>query len=392
MLDWLACRLAPTLPSLTDLPPGEPPDPLGNDELLERTRGAHAAALAAPFSPSGVTNPLRVLLGMGCRDLVGREADQNPATAGRSPNFEAAGPWAPVELPVDDGPTLTGHHSLGAPGAPVVIVEHGMFDSHTSAYVVEWAECLRRWGFHVFAFDLRDHGRLLESEYVASLGLGEGRDLFRAARTLGRAEGVSVGLLGLSYGGQCAVRAAHEATLAGEPEVLAGGVVSVCAPLNMHEALNTLDDPSRLPRLPGFLDRQILKGLFKVTRRQALARIRHRGGKPHPDELFSSYVREVVIPNAQGIVPRLVGSYLGEVRCTRPDVLGALTVPTLLLHSADDPFVPVKHLREALAVAKGNPWVAGRELPAGGHVGLAAVDPAGSREIVGGFFARLRSG
>ncbi|GJM21488.1 MAG: hypothetical protein DHS20C15_14030 [Planctomycetota bacterium] len=392
MLDWLVCRFAPTLPALTDLPPGDPPDPLGQDALLERTREAHAAARAAPFEPHGETNPLRVLLGMGCRDLVNREADQHPDTAGRSRSFEELGPWSPVQLRVQDGPLLTGHHSLGAPGAPVVIVEHGMFDSHTAAYVVEWAECLRRWGFHVFAFDLRDHGQLLEGEHTATLGIAEGRDLFRAARTLGRAEGVSVGLLGLSYGGQCVVRAAHEATLAGETKVLAGGVVSVCGPLDIGEALATLDDPRRLPRLPGFVDRQILNGLFKVTRRQLAARLRQRGVRPEPRAIYASFVRDVVLPNAPSGLPDKVDAYLDAARSTSSEVLGALAVPTLLLHSSDDPFVSVSHLHSALAAAGDNPWVAGRELPAGGHVGLAPVDPEGARNLIAGFFARLRSG
>ncbi|CAN0220687.1 unnamed protein product, partial [Ectocarpus fasciculatus] len=79
-------------------------------------------------------------------------------------------------------------------------------------------------------------------------------------------------------------------------------------------------------------------------------------------------------------------------RSTRPDVLGELRVPTLLLHSTDDPFVPVTHLHEAIQAAGDNPWVSARELQHGGHVGMQHVDPAGSLELVGGFFGRLRSG
>lgn len=402
MLAWLACRLAPRLPDLLELPPSAPPDPLDSPGLLDRTRAAFDAARSSPFEPLGPHDPYSVLFGMGCRDLVAREADQNPDTAGRSPRFDALGPWAPVRIPVAAGPALTGHHSVGAPGAPVVIVVHGLFDSHTSAYVVDWAEALRRWGFHVFALDLRDHGQLLGGEHVATLGLREGRDLFEAARILGRAEGVSVGLLGLSYGAHCAVRAAHEATLAGAPEVLAGGVVSVCGPLDVREAIRALDDAGRLPRGPSFWNRRCLGFLVSMVQRQMRARMRQRGVRARRGEHFARFVREIVLPSFGDDEPGAsaqaaptdaqVDEFLGTARSAQPEVLGALRVPTLLVHSTDDPFVPVAHLHAALAAAGENPWVCGREIATGGHVGLAHVDPPGALALVGGFLARMRSG
>lgn len=391
MLDWFACLLAPRLPSLLDAPAPPLPDPHPAPELLARAAAAHAAARAAPFAPRGVTDPFKLLLGMGCRDLVTREADQNPDTAGRTPNY-AGLPFQPVEIPLgDDRPTLTGMRSTGAPGAPVVIVVHGLFDSHVTGYVVELAESLRRMGFHVLALDLRDHGRLRGKAPPPNLGPEEGRDLFLAARILARAEGVSVGILGLSYGAHCALHAAHAASVAGEPEVLRGGVLGVCGPYDIFEAMMAFEDTSRLPRPPGFMARRISAGLHSTLRRHLNMRFRERGLTPHANEPYGDYVRQVLLP-AHGKPQGLAGSFLSDARSALPEVAGKVGVPTLLLHTADDPMVPLLHARKAAKAAKDNPWVAVRELPGGGHVGLAAVDPAGTLAILAAWFGTLRDG
>ncbi len=390
MLDWLACSLlAPRLTDLADVPTPELPEPWPDDDVGERARRTWAELDALTFEATGPTNPFKLLLGMGCRDLVTREADQQPDTAGRAPAWEKHPAFQPVTIPVDDGPALTGHRSTGAPGAPVVIVVHGLFDSHCASYVVEQAESLRRMGFHVVALDLRDHGQLLGGPHVPSLGMVEGRDLFRAARTLARAEGVSVGLFGMSYGAHCVVRAAHEATVAGEPEVLRGGVLAMCGPLDVHEAINALDDPSRLPRPESFMDRMIFAELLKVMDRHL--RLRSRGHKLGKGTAYESYVRQVILP-AFPKEPSLVGAYLGKARSAQASVMGALQVPVAVVHPVDDPLVPVVHARRAKQAAGDNPFVHVRELPFGGHVGLAAADGVGMLRLLATVFGRLRDG
>ena len=389
MLDWLACRFAPRLLDLAAVPTPELPEPSGSNDLAERTLEAFAALDASPFQGSGVTDPYRLLMGMGCSDLITREADQNHDTAGRTPNYRRAPAFQPVEIPIEGGPVLTGQRSTGAPGAPVIFVVHGLFDSHVSGYVVEYAESLRRFGFHVLALDLRDHGQLLGGAHRPSLGVAEGRDLFAAARALSRAEGVSVGLLGLSYGGQCVVRAAHEATLAGEPEVLRGGVMSVCAPLNMQRALGDFDDPSQLPRPHGLMNRAIFRELMRVMDRHL--RLRPPSVRLPKHRAFEAYIREVLIP-AYPEMPPLVGAFQGVARSTQASVLGAVQVPVAVLHPTDDPLVPVSHAHDARVAAGDNPYVHVRELPHGGHVGLGAVDGPGTLGLLASFFGTLRDG
>ena len=391
MLTWLACLLAPKIQDLTDAPTVERPDPCAQPPLLDRVRQTWDELRAIPWQPRAGVDPCDTMLGLACRDLVTREADQHPDTAGRTPNFAPHPAFEEVRVPGAEGVTLTGRRSTGAPGAPVVIVVHGLYDSHVSRYVVEFAEVVRRWGFHVLALDLRDHGRLRGQPPPSSLGLHEGRDLFAAATTLSEAEGVSVGILGLSFGGHCAVRAAHEATLAGRPEVLRGGVLALSAPLDVQEAVAAIDDHSRLPRPQGLKRRLILRNLHTTLHRHLMLRIREHGPCGYPVEDLETYVRAVVLP-AYPQDPALVGAFLGAARSTQADVIGKLAVPVALVHAADDPIVPVKHLRLAASLAKDNPLVLARELPSGGHVAFGSFDSQATLRLLATFFGRLRDG
>jgi len=391
MLTWLACLLAPRIQDLTEAPAVDLPDPSGHAGLLERVRQTRDEMQAVAWQPRLDLDAYRIMLGLACRDLVTREADQHPDTAGRTPTYASFPAFQEVSVPGADGVVLQGRRSTGAPGAPVVIVVHGLYDSHTSRYVVEHAEVLRRWGFHVLALDLRDHGRLRGRPPPCSMGLHEGRDLFAAASALAGAEGVSVGILGFSFGGHCAVRAAHEATRAGHPEVLRGGVLAISAPLDTHEAVASIDDPSRLPRPTGLRQRLVAGGFHRNLRRFLQIRIREHGPFGHPVDDLETYIRDVVLP-AYPKDASLVGSFLGSARSAQPELMASLAVPVALLHAADDPIVPVRHLRTALDLARSNPHVYGRELSRGGHMGFAVVEPGATLRLMATFFGRLRDG
>ncbi len=391
MLDWLGCLLAPKVADLTEAALPALPDPSRHDALVDRARQALDALHAVPFAPVVSHDAHALLMAMGCRDLISREADQHPDTAGRTPNWASCPAFEEVSIPASGDVVLHGRHSVGAPGRPILIVAHGLYDSHCSRYVVEYSEVLHRLGFHVFALDLRDHGRLRGRPPPTSLGLHEGRDLFAVARTLAEREGLSVGILGLSYGGHCAVRAAYEASLAGRAELLRGGVLSISAPLNVHEAVLALDDHSRLPAPRGWRQRLVMRHIHATFRRHMRLRIDEHGPFDHPVDDYESYIRDIVIPACPD-APPLVGAFLGALRCTQPSVLGKVAVPTALLHSTDDLLVPVKHLAEARAAAGDNPFVGARELPAGGHLGLGISDPRGTLALLAAFFGPLRDG
>lgn len=387
MLTWLACQLAPKVEDLFAARGPAWPAPSRLPQLLDRTRAAQAALAAAPFRPG--LDAHRALMAMGCRDLVTREADQHPDTAGRTPNFAPHPQFQPVTLPGSGGVTLHGHHAPGPPGRPKIIVLHGLYDSHVSRYVVEYSVALERAGFHVAALDLRDHGRLRGHGPPPSLGLHEGRDVLEAARAFGR-EGVSVGLLGISYGGHCAVRAAHEATLAGQAELLRGGVLALSAPLHIQEAVCALDDASRLPRPRGLLARLVTRELHAVFARHLAIRLREAGVAARASD-YEGYIREVVL-KAYPELPQLVGALLGAARCTQASVMAGLAVPTAIVHARDDFLVPPAHAEAAQREAGGNPWVSVRLLPGGGHAGFGVVDPQGTLGLLAAWFGTLRDG
>lgn len=388
MLRWLACQLAPKIPDLTASPAPPLPEPGRAETLADRAREAAAALAAVPFRPRTDIDAHGALMALACRDLVTAEADQHPDTAGRTPNWAAHPEFQEVEIPGAGGVTLTGRQSVGPPGQPVVIVVHGLFDSHVSRYVVEHAVCLARMGFHAVALDMRDHGRLRGKKPPIALGVHEGKDLFAAAAALGDKEGVPVGILGLSFGGQCAVRAALEATKAGRPEVLRGGVLTLSAPLQIQEAICALDDRSRLPPAHGFKHKLVAREMFNVLQRHLQLRL-HEQTLAHPADDFEGYIREVVLP-AYPDLPNLVGAVLGAARCTQPSVLGAVKVPVAVVHAADDFLVPALHLREAKKAAGDNPFVTTRELPGGGHVSFGIADPAGTLGMLAAWFGTLR--
>jgi len=392
MLDQLACLFAPRLPDLTDWPAPLLPLPTQEPELVDRAQAVFSALDQLAFNGADrETNPYKLLLGLGCRDPITREADQLPGRAGRAPHYERLGAYATVGIPIRDGFTLRGHHSMGPPGAPIVIVVHGIFDSHVSPYVVELAEVLRRWGFHVFALDLRDHGLARGEPPPPSLGIEEGRDLLAAAKALGRGEGVSVGLLGLSYGGHCVVRAAHEASRTDQAHLLRGGVMAVGAPLDVARGAAAFDDGSLLPQPQGLVDRAMFWGVMRTVKQHLVQRLAEQGKTAGADRVYGQYIREVILP-AYPELPQDPDRFLAQATCATPEVMAELAVPTALIHPVDDPLVPVQHMRSALAAAAGNPLVHGVELPLGGHVGLSAVDPASTLELLAAFFGRLRDG
>ena len=103
----------------------------------------------------------------------------------------------------------------------------------------------------------------------------------------------------------------------------------------------------------------------------------------------AGFVEAVVAPAyAEGDLP----GYLERARLTRPDVLGDLEVPALIVHSEDDPLVPGVHAERAREAAGDNPHVGVLELPFGGHIGLPYAAPGGTQALLATWFGRLRDG
>ena len=166
-------------------------------------------------------------------------------------------------------------------------------------------------------------------------------------------------------------------------------MLALCGPLDIHEAILGFDDHGRLPGADAFMDRMIFSELMKVLDR--FLRLRTRGVALPRADAYKTYVEQVLLP-AYPEMPGEFDAFLDEARSSQPAVMGKLAVPTAIVHPVDDPLVPVTHARVSREAAGDNPYVHVRELPFGGHIGLAGVDGAATQQLLATWFGRLRDG
>lgn len=253
---------------------------------------------------------------------------------------------------------------------PLVVVVHGIGGSSLSRYVVRAAVALHRAGHHVVRLDLRGAGASVPdapSLYHAGLSA----DLGVVAGHLAHNPNVSgVALLGFSGGGSMALKLAAEMGegLHGEVGAALGAVVSVSAPLDFARVSAWMD---RLARLPYRF--HVLRGLSTGARefaRQHPHRAHYRPSDVRRMSTFRHYDSTIIVP-MHGFSD--VDEYYAAA--SPGPRLGRITVPTLVLHSDDDPMVPSVTVR---------PWLAGASSAVqveltrhGGHLGwVAGLDEA----------------
>lgn len=104
----------------------------------------------------------------------------------------------------DDGVPLSGWFVPGRPGAPTVLICHGI--GANKGNFLSFAPFLHRAGFHVFLFDFRAHGD--SAGHTTSFGDAEARDVRGAVRYLtGRPDVRGIAAFGLSMGGAALLHA-----------------------------------------------------------------------------------------------------------------------------------------------------------------------------------------
>ena len=250
---------------------------------------------------------------------------------------------------------------LNLPGAnradrPLAILVHGLSGSESSSYMQRSAAHLLKTGYPVLRLNLRGGGLsrpLCRGEYHAGRSQ-DLRDVLNALEPDLLARGVV--FVGYSLGGALVLRLLGE-----EPKpvpVLAA--VSVSAPIDLDEA-----------------DRCIQSRRNRVYHDQLLVRVKRDALAP--GAIVSAEERSAVKEaqtlrafNDRFIAPRNgfdgVDDYYG--RCQAQAVLPAIRVPTLLIHAANDPWIPAEAYRrfDWSANARLLPVV----LPGGGHVGFHA--------------------
>jgi len=265
-----------------------------------------------------------------------------------------------LRIPVDGG-QLHARAWWSPKRAPAVVILHGIAGSKDSHCCVRAAVAIHRAGYHAIRLDMRGAGdSVVDAPSLYHAGLTSDLDL--VVRTLAadaRVSGVLV--LGFSGGGSQALKLAGEWGDAPPPGVL--GVASISAPLDYTRVAARMDTFACLP-----YRFHVLRGL--IDRARAFAEKHPRRSHYRPAELdrikrFRRYDASIIVP-MHGFSD--VDRYYWEASSGR--YLAKVHVPTIVLHSEDDPMVPIDTVRPWLAEA--SKCVRVKVSRHGGHIGWLA--------------------
>jgi predicted alpha/beta-fold hydrolase len=229
---------------------------------------------------------------------------------------------------------------------PLVVLVHGLTGSGESGYMRVTAFHLLRAGYPALRLDLRGAGpmRGLTQQFYHA---GRTADLDRVLRSLGddlTARGIV--MVGYSLGANLVLK--YLAEQGANAPLLAG--VSISAPIDLHSA-----------------QRQLSASRNSVYHHHLLRDMKRDRAADVDDSIRTiiDFDDHVVAP-ANGFRDAL--DYYRQ--CSAGPRLGAIRRPTLLIHAADDPWIPVDDYR---AVEwSGNPHLRPTLLDSGGHVGFHA--------------------
>lgn len=248
-----------------------------------------------------------------------------------------------------------------------LVLVPGMFASkddhaHRSRAVRIWKE----WKVPVLIIDLRAFG---ESAGIATAGWKEAFDVHGAAKTLMAQCGVQrVAVMAESMGGAAALNAlAHDSQ--SHANILGGGVLVWSAFVDAKDAVTyiTTKPPKGHPFTPAW------DGFRKLLSIKS-------GGNY---ERFDDFLEDAAAVNGLKGLDELLE--LANPKWKVP-MMGA---PTLLVHSVDDPVVPVRHARRMERYAQGHPHVQVMVTRWGGHTGFEPLDPWWFWEVASHFFGTV---
>jgi predicted alpha/beta-fold hydrolase len=246
---------------------------------------------------------------------------------------------------------------------PTAIVVHGLEGSADSQYVVGNANKLWRAGANVIRMNMRNCGgrnyemaRLSPTLYHSGLS-GDVGAVMRHFILRERLE--SVALIGYSMGGNLVLKLAGE--LGSDAPRELHSVVGVSPAIDLGPSATALHRPEN--RL---YERRFLRNLLKRFRRKV--RLFPRAFDPN---------RAVGIRSLREFDDRITALYSGFLsaedyyfRAAAARVVDRISVPTLILHAVDDPFVHITP--ETLGKLEANPQITLLQTEHGGHCAFLA--------------------
>ncbi len=278
--------------------------------------------------------------------------------------------FRPVNFPSLDGTPLVGRLGLHRDGKPRpgLVLCHGVFGSKNESYILRLAlKAHRKWGYNVLGLDLRGFGRSARfSRALPTGGWKEGEDLIAAAKYLGSFQEVTtVGVSGYSLGGGSTLSAAGM----DGGEFITGGAIAWSG---FADTRRMMEHISRTP-MP-WDPYAIAWPLFKTCFMLKTHDFGLKGLKS-----FGDLIR---------LSAEQYGVSEDEVyeKAAPMNNLPGIRTPTLHIHAADDPVVPVLEAEENMVRAASIPnfevWI----VPKGGHITFGAVDPHWYDAVLRTFF------
>ena len=252
---------------------------------------------------------------------------------------------------------------------PVLILLHGLTGCATSPNVTGLAAAGLARGFRTVRVDLRNAMGDAPSHGVGHAGRSEDLRLV-LEQVRAQAPGVPVAVIGISLGGNVAVKTAGElGAERGHAPAVADlrAVVAISAPLDLDLACRAID-----ARRNTLYRAYFLRRLRRIVRQRHARRPELYPNVPLPRVRSLRRFDDLVVAPACGF--RDAGDYYA--RCSGVRFAPTIRVPTLLIHAEDDPFVPTAPLEEPRV--RDNPKIAVLRTRRGGHVGFYAGDVRGA--------------
>lgn len=246
---------------------------------------------------------------------------------------------------------------------PTAIIVHGLEGSSDSQYVIGNANKLWRAGANIIRMNMRNCGgnkyemtRQTPTLYHSGLS-GDVGEVMRFFLERERLE--SIALIGYSMGGNLVLKLAGELGEAAPRQLRS--VVGVSPSIDLGPSATALHRPEN--RL---YERRFLRALLKRFRRKAM--LFPRAFDPN---------RAVGVDSLREFDDRITALYSGfssaedyYFRAAAARVIAQISVPTLVLHALDDPFVQITP--ETLAALEANAYITLVQPAHGGHCAFLA--------------------
>jgi predicted alpha/beta-fold hydrolase len=236
---------------------------------------------------------------------------------------------------------------------------HGLEGSSDSQYVIGTGSKAWRAGMNVVRMNMRNCGgteRLGPTLYNSSMSA----DVGTVANSLIRADGLPrIALVGYSMGGNVVLKMLGEWGADAPPQVIAG--IGVSPAMDLAASADALHD-----RANRIYEWKFLRGLKKRIRRKAIL---------FPGRYDTRYLRG--LGSLRDFDDQITARYCGfrgagdyYTRAASSQFLDRITLPTLIMHSEDDPFIRV--LPDTRSKIVHNSHITYLETTNGGHCAFLA--------------------